>query len=129
MIAVDTNVVVRLIMADDEAQLAAAKARLPEGLFISHGVLMEVEWVLRSIYRLEPDEINRMLGALLCMDEIRIPKLSFVLWALDLHGEGADLADMLHLIAAAGCSSFVTFDKGLVEATKTDKPIEVELLA
>jgi predicted nucleic-acid-binding protein len=129
MIAVDTNVVVRLIMADDETQLAAAKARLPEGLFISHGVLMEVEWVLRSSYRLQRDEINRLLGALLDMDEIRIPKLPFVLWALDLHGGGADLADMLHLIAATGCSSFATFDKGLVEATKTDKPIEIELLA
>jgi predicted nucleic-acid-binding protein len=129
MIAVDTNVVVRLIMADDEAQLAAAKARLPEGLFISHGVLMEVEWVLRSIYRLKRDAINHLLGALLCMDEIRIPKTSSVLWALDRHGEGADLADMLHLIAAGGCSSFVTFDKGLVEATRIDKPIEVELLA
>ena len=129
MIAVDTNVVVRLIMADDRIQLAAAKARLAEGFFISHGVLMEVEWVLRSNYRLPPDEINRVLKALLDLDEIRVPRLSFVLWALDRHGAGADLADMLHLVAATGCSSFLTFDKGLVEAVKADKPIDVELLA
>ena len=129
MIAVDTNVIVRLIMADDKAQLAAAKARLPQGFFISHGVFMEVEWVLRSNYRLPPAEINRVLSALLDLNEIRIPRLSWVRWALDRHDEGADLADMLHLIAAPGCSSFLTFEKGIVEATKADKPIEVELLA
>ena len=129
MIAVDTNVVVRLIMADDKAQLAAVKTRLPEGFFISHGVLMEVEWVLRSSYRLPPDEINRVLRALLDLNEIRIPRLSFVHWALDRHSAGADLADMLHLIAATGCSSFLTFDKGLVEATRAEMPIDVELLA
>jgi predicted nucleic-acid-binding protein len=128
MIAADTNVVIRLIMADDKAQYEAVKKRLPEGLFISHGVLMEVEWVLRSSYRLGREQVNHALGLLLSLDEIRIPKLSSVLWALDQHGEGADLADMLHLIAAVGCSSFLTFDKGILEATKTDKPIEVELL-
>jgi len=77
---------------------------------------MEVERVLRSNYRLPPVEINRVLRSL-------------VLWALDRQGAGADLADMLHLIAATGCSSFSTFDKGLVEATRADSPIDVELLA
>jgi predicted nucleic-acid-binding protein len=129
MIAVDTNVIVRLIMADDKIQLAAAKARLPEGFFVSHGVLMEVEWVLRSNYRLPAQEINRVLAALLDLEEVRTPRLSWVLWALDRHAAGADLADMLHLIAATGCSSFLTFDKGLVEAARGDKPIDVETLA
>jgi len=129
MIAVDTNVIVRLIMADDTVQLRAVKARLPEGFFVSHGVLMEVERVLRSNYRLPPVEINRVLRSLLDLEEIRTPRLSLVLWALDRHGAGADLADMLHLIAATDCSSFSTFDKGLVEATRADSPIDVELLA
>ena len=42
MIAADTNVIVRLIVSDDDAQREAAEARLPEGFFVSHCVLMEV---------------------------------------------------------------------------------------
>jgi len=125
MIAVDTNVVVRMITADDRTQLAAVEARLSEGFFISLGVLMEVEWVLRSSYRFKREEINHVLLTLVVLDEIRVPNVAFVLWALDRHGEGADFADMLHVVAARGASSFLTFDKDLADVADAPLPIEV----
>lgn len=127
MIAVDTNVVVRLITADDKDQLAAIEARLPQGFFVSHGVLMETEWVLRSIYRMDREDVGRALHGIVTMEEIRVPNPSFVLWALDRHGEGADFADMLHLVAARGVDAFLTFDRDLARSAD-GAPVEIELL-
>jgi len=119
MIAVDTNVVVRLIMADDEAQLAAAKARLPEGLFISHGVLMEVEWVLRSAYGYMPPEIARTLRAFGGLTTVEIEDAVIVAAALDLAERGMDFADALHLGKSTHCDGFVTFDRKLIQVAQT----------
>lgn len=53
MIAVDTNVIVRLLTNDDPHQTEKV-ARLMEGnsVFISKTVLLETEWVLRVAYNL-----------------------------------------------------------------------------
>jgi len=128
VIAVDTNVIVRLIISDDQDQRRTAEGRLPEGFFVSHTVLMEVEWVLRSAYRMTRDAINGALNALLELDEIHTPKFASVVWALDRHAAGADFADMLHLISARGSSAFVTFDQALVRAAGSDLSLPVELL-
>ncbi len=46
MRAVDTNVVVRLAVRDDKAQVAAAEKYIAErGAWVSHIVLVEVTWV------------------------------------------------------------------------------------
>ena len=50
--AVDTNVVIRLIVEDDAQQLKIVEALLESNqLAIPHTVLLETEWVLRSFYR------------------------------------------------------------------------------
>jgi len=128
VIAVDTNVIVRLIISDDQDQRRTAEGRMAEGFFVSHTVLMEVEWVLRSSYRLTRSAINGALNALLDLDEIHTPKLASVLWALDRHAAGADFADMLHLISARGSSAFLTFDQALVRGAGAEPPLAVELL-
>jgi len=128
MIAADTNVLVRLITDDDPDQRRLVESRLGEGLFVSHGVLMEAEWVLRSVYRMERDDIFRAFVALLAWDEVHVPMAPFVFWGLDRYGAGADLADMLHLISARGSSTFVTFDRDLPRDAGNGAPIAVELL-
>ncbi len=128
MIAVDTNVVVRLIASDDLAQRAKAEAFMEAGLFISHGVLMEVEWVLRSAYGLSRKAINEALRSLIRLQEVRTPKPLLVDWALDRHAAGADFADMLHLIASRGASLFLTFDQELIKHAGTGAPVSIELL-
>ena len=83
---------------------------------------------MRSTYRLPRNQINDALRNLIYLEEIGIPHLPFVLWALDRHADGADLADMLHLISARGASVFLTFDRELADWGKVGAPIEVELL-
>ena len=57
MRAVDTNVLVRLLVRDDPAQLAAAEAFVVPGAWVSHLVLMEAVWVLDSVYSVRPAQI------------------------------------------------------------------------
>jgi len=63
MIALDTNVLIRFLVRDDEEQFERAErlirraARAGEPVFISLLVLLETEWVLRSRYKLSKAEI------------------------------------------------------------------------
>lgn len=57
MRAVDTNVLVRLLAADDDRQLRAAEKFTAEGAWISHVVLVETMWVLDAVYQRSPGQI------------------------------------------------------------------------
>jgi predicted nucleic-acid-binding protein len=65
--ALDTNVLVRIITNDDRAQAARAAAflREQEQVFIPKTVMLELEWVLRSAYRIERRAIAAALRAVL----------------------------------------------------------------
>lgn len=128
MISLDTNVLVRLIAEDDPKQLAAAKLAREEGAFVSHGVLMEAEWVLRALYGWPRDRVNRALRQLIGVGGIMVDELEDVFWALDRHGAGGDWADMLHLIASRGHASFATFDRSLLKEAGETPPVPVRVL-
>jgi predicted nucleic-acid-binding protein len=64
MVAIDTNVLVRLLVNDHAAQAARAAAVFRSGpVFIPKSVLLETEWVLRYSYELEAGAICRSLQA------------------------------------------------------------------
>jgi predicted nucleic-acid-binding protein len=128
MSAVDTNVLIRLIITDTPEQTKSARAKLEEGVFVSHGVLMESEWVLRSVYRLERDQIGSALRTLVTEDAVDVVDEDAVLWALDRYLEGADLTDMLHLVSATSRGPFLTFDRALARFAGAATPVAVELL-
>jgi predicted nucleic-acid-binding protein len=71
MIGVDTNVLVRFLVRDDEAQfervrrLIKREASSGETVMISLIVLLETEWVLRSRYGLSKSEIAGAFSGLL----------------------------------------------------------------
>ena len=66
MIALDTNVVVRLLVNDDAAQARRARRLVEAGdVFVALSVLLETEWVLRYTYGLEAEEIPRLMRNLL----------------------------------------------------------------
>ena len=50
MRAIDTNVLVRLLVRDDPAQVERAEAFVEPGAWVSHLVLAETAWVLGSVY-------------------------------------------------------------------------------
>jgi predicted nucleic-acid-binding protein len=70
-VAIDTNVLVRLFVRDDEAQFAAAQrlvgqaAADGEPVLILFGVMLEAEWVLRSRYKLDKAAIIEAFTQLL----------------------------------------------------------------
>ena len=128
MKAVDTNVVLRFLTVDDDRQSAAAAECLAAGVFVPHSVLIETEWVLRSGYGWNAERINSELTDLLAMESIEVDQVDDLLWALDRHREGADWADMLHLIASRGHAAFSTFDRSLAKEAGGEPPLPVEFL-
>ena len=119
-IAIDTNVLVRLLVRDDEAQYAAARrlvdqaAAAEEPVLIVLGVLLETEWVLRSRYKLDKASIAGALTALLESADVEFehpPTVEEALYVWAQHPD-ADFADCLLTARAAhlGRSRFLTFD-------------------
>lgn len=129
MKAVDTNDVVRLMVKDDPLQTPVAFAIFEQPVFLSQGVLIETEWVLRNHYRWPRDRISDAFGELLRIETVTTKDFDLLLWCLDRYRVGADLADMLHIVSARETDAFPTFDRGLGQAVGVDAPLPVELLA
>lgn len=112
MTALDTNVLVRLVTRDDPELLARAVARVESGpCFVPLTVTLEVEWVLRAAYRLQPSAIAAALTALM-----RLPRLYFefedrVVAAVNRLPSGLDFADALHHASSSAAVRLVTFDE------------------
>ena len=120
MLAVDTNVLVRLVVQDDAAQHAAARRVIAaavdagESLHIPATVVLELEWVLRSRYRFSREEIERTLVGLLASGDVDIGDEPAVEEAVARFRDGtADFADCLHtaLALSAGRAPLLTFDR------------------
>lgn len=112
MRAVDTNVIVRYLTGDDPAQAVKARAIIGrKPVFVPRTVVLEVEWVLWSVYDLPSSQVIPALRALAGLPGVSIEDASLVAKAIDWAEGGMDLAGALHLAAATGCEGFVTFDK------------------
>jgi predicted nucleic-acid-binding protein len=129
-IAIDTNVLVRLLIYDDEAQYRAA-ARLiqqaeaaNETILIMLCALLETEWVLRSRYQLDKASIVGSFTQLLETAGIEFehePTVEEALYLWARHPR-ADFADCLLTARSAhlGCSRFLTLDAGAAQLTHVE---------
>ena len=114
MIAIDTNVVVRLVVADDARQTAAARRLLEaETVMVSTTVLLESEWVLRSAYGLSRERARKALKSFCGLPAVCLSDEKRVAQAFGLCDGGMDFADALHVASAIGSDAFVTFDRAL----------------
>lgn len=112
MIAVDTNVLVRVVTGDppDEARLAASAIKSAKA-FVSLTVALELEWVLRSRYKFGRDAIVSTYARLLETEDIEFEMPERVAAAVDGLAAGMDFADALHLSSSPGeIEWFITFD-------------------
>jgi predicted nucleic-acid-binding protein len=126
VVAVDTNVVVRLLVADNAAQTARAAAVFRSGaVFIAKSVLLEVEWVLRYSYELRGETILRSFRALLGLESVSVEDPTAIADALRLLDRGLDFADALHIVSSAQAERFVTFDTKLVKRARRVSKLEV----
>ena len=127
MRAVDTNIILRLIIDDDPAQSVAAAKLMEEPSFVSFGVLMETAWVLGSTYKQARHNIADALTSIIDIDGVHVIDEVGVRWALDRYrAHGADIADMLHILAAKGSSSFASFEKKLASQAGPNTPLPIE---
>jgi predicted nucleic-acid-binding protein len=111
--SVDTNVVVRLLLADDPAQSGIARQIIRPGVFLPITVLLETGWLLGSFYKFSRVRLVASLLGLLDMPEIHVADEPNVRAAINHFGEGGDFADAIHLVAARGTDAFINFDKGV----------------
>ncbi len=119
MIGVDTNVLVRFLVRDDEAQFERARRLIKretgrgESVFISQLVLLETEWVLRSRYGVSKTAMIAALAALLEARELQFedePSVEEAVYVWkDCSAEFADCLINAHH-RSLGCRATATFD-------------------
>jgi predicted nucleic-acid-binding protein len=112
--AVDTNVLVRLIVDDDPAQAdAAQRAMAAESVFVPKTVVLELEWVLRSVYELSSTTIATVIEGLLSAADVLVEDATAISRAVAWFKDGLDLADALHLASSSHVGAFITFDAAM----------------
>lgn len=118
MPGLDTNVLVRWLVADDDGQTAQVQRLFDasangDPLFVPATVALELEWVLRSRYRLDKAAVIQAFNALLETQGLEIQAEGAIERALHAYRNGnAEFADCLHagLCGAAERSPMMTFD-------------------
>jgi predicted nucleic-acid-binding protein len=114
VIALDTNVLVRIFTRDDPAQAeVAAELLRREPCRVPKTVLLETEWVLRYTYELDPATILEAFSRLLGFSGIEVEDRAAVLRALGWYRQALDFADALHLASSGDAERFATFDRTL----------------
>ena len=122
MIAVDTNILVRLVVNDDDAQggkaraLFDAAAERRERVWIADTVLVELAWTLARAYERSREDIAKVMRALAGNATVALESPAALEAAMrDYEGGPADFADCLLCAKAAivGCDGIATFDRGM----------------
>jgi predicted nucleic-acid-binding protein len=125
-VALDTNVLVRALMADDEAQSRIAMTYIdqPELVAISTHSLCELVWVLKSGYDVARGDIAAAVRMLMETENVAIdrPAIEAGLTVLEAGGDFTD-GVIDYQGAWLGGEMFVTFDKKAVAIlTRLDRP-------
>jgi len=117
MAAIDTNVLVRLCMADDPEQCRRAQAfvQAHAPVLVPQLCLLELAWVLGSLYRRPKPVVIQAIRAILDNLDLEVEGPRALEAALERwEGCTADFADCFieRLCALGGCTRTVTFDVG-----------------
>lgn len=129
MVAVDTNVLVRLLTADHAAQHKASVALFSSGaVFIPVTVLLETEWVLRVAYERTTAEVCEALRRVLGLPNVVTAEGQRIAQAIAWHERGLDFADALHLTFSQGRDALKTFDVAFIRKAKGVGDCRVEKL-
>jgi len=119
MLGIDTNVLIRYLVRDDEAQFEKARKLIKREVtagrrvFVNQLVLMETEWVLRSRYAVPKNQIIEAISGLLNATDVQFEDEPAIEEALFIWKDSiVDFADCL--IGAKnrrmGCRATATFD-------------------
>lgn len=126
MIAIDTNVLVRWALRDDEAQFLVAERLLEQPCWVGWTVWLEFGWVLMSVAGLSRSAMADVLEAVCAIETLHFDRPERLHWAIARFREAGDYADLIHLAACADHSRFVSFEKRLARQAGGLCPIPVE---
>lgn len=117
MRAVDTNVLVRLMTRDDQAQVAAAEAFVVNGAWVPHLAIAEATWVLTSVYDRGPAAVAVAVDMLLSHEHLTVQDAETVAAAVARFRQqpkvGFSDCLMLEIARKAGHLPLGTFDRHL----------------
>ena len=119
MPALDTNILVRYLVADDTKQFQSAMTLIESAdeeapLFLPLSVVVELEWVLRSLYSFDKLIVITTFNQLLGTRELVFQDEDIVEVAISLYTENnIDFADCLHIATAHvhDYTPMITFDR------------------
>lgn len=125
MRAVDTNVLVRLIVRDDTRQADAAESFVEKGAWVSHLALAEATWVLDTVYSRTPADIATAVEMLLSHQTLTLQDSDVVSFALDHFRKrpalGFSDCMLLAIARKAGHLPLGTFDRVLGKLPDVEK--------
>ncbi len=117
MRALDTNLLVRLLVRDDANQVNAAEVFVEKGAWVSHLVLAETLWVLDAVYSRSPAQIANAIDLLLNHRELTLQDADVVALALATFRSRPSLGFsdclVLEIARKAGHLPLGTFDRNL----------------
>lgn len=131
MVGLDTTVLVRFLVRDDEEQHQAAVDLLARGVapgerfFVGEVVLAETSWVLSTRYRCSREELAAVVRKLVAAEELAFESADRVVRALHAFEQGAaGFADYLigERARDAGCQEVYTFDQKLLRGAGFVRP-------
>ncbi|MCF6266247.1 MAG: type II toxin-antitoxin system VapC family toxin [Desulfuromusa sp.] len=120
MKAIDTNILVRFLVGDDEQQARKVYNIFKQiesdksELFVPFLVVLELIWVLQSAYNIPQQEIIDSISELMLMPILKFEhSTTLQKFTKDATGTKYDLSDLLIAYSAAerGCETTLTFDK------------------
>lgn len=120
MIALDTNVLLRYLVQDDPAQARRATEIIErrfteqEPGFVSLVCILEIVWVLASLYKRSPAQVADHLEMILAADTLEVQNEQEVYQAvIALRSGSGNFEDALigALGSWRGCSATLTFDQ------------------
>ena len=119
MRAVDTNVLVRLVVRDNPEQVRLAESFIASGAWVSHLVLAEAMWVLDAVYDRKPEQIAGAIDMLLNHKDLTIQDAEVVTAASEHFRKRPALGFsdclVLEIARKAGHTPLGTFDRDLAK--------------
>ena len=126
MKAVDANILARYILGDDPEQGRRATVVMAQPCYVALTVLLETAWLLSSRYRMDRETLAATLTDVIMLPTVTIDDPESIGWAIERFAAGADVADMIHIVASRQADAFVSLDEKLAQRAGDRSPVVVE---
>lgn len=122
MIVIDTNIILRYLLEDNEELSKKAIEIIDNNqIFIPTEVIVETSYVLKKVYQVEKDKIYKVIQLLLEMENVNFENKETIELAFKTYAEkNLDIVDcMLYAYAKNEKYEVKTFDNKLAKLIKT----------